>query len=49
LPQINEISKKLDFVGGAALQRGYGCSAPKGEMHHPRVQETFPENVVEIA
>jgi len=33
---------------GAAFQRGYGCSAPKEDIPHPRVQETFPENVVEI-
>jgi len=50
LPQIsiNEIGKKMDFGGGFAPQRGYGCSAPKGDIPHPRVQETFPENFVEI-
>jgi len=37
------------FGGGAAPQRGYGCSTPKGDIRHPRIQETFPENVVEIA
>jgi len=30
---------------GAAPPGGYGCSAPKGDILHPRVQETFPENL----
>jgi len=38
------IKKKIFLGGGAASQRGYGFSAPKEEMHHPWVQETFPEN-----
>jgi len=32
---------------GAALRGGYGCSASKGDIHHPRVQ-VFTENVVGI-
>jgi len=38
----------VDFLG-AAPQRGHGCSTPKGDITHPRVLETFPENFVEIA
>jgi len=52
LPQksINEILKKLSFLGGGefAPQREYGCSAPKVDIPHPQVQETFPENFVKI-
>jgi len=35
-------------IWGAALQRGYGCSDPKGDLLLPRVQEAFPQNFVEI-
>jgi len=38
----------MDFLGEATILRGYGCSAPKKDIPHPRVQETFPENFVEI-
>jgi len=31
------------------LGRGYSCSASKGDIHHPQVKETFPENFVGIA
>jgi len=41
--------KKIYFFRGAAPQRGYGCLAPKGEMTHPQVQETFPDNLEEKA
>jgi len=27
----------------------YGYSTPKGDIPHPLVQETFPENIVRIA
>jgi len=45
LPQIsiNEILLRV-----AAPPGGYGCSAPKGDILHIRVQETFPENFVKI-
>jgi len=36
-------------IGGAASQRGYGCSTPKGDIPHPRIPETFPENFLKIA
>jgi len=46
---VNEILKKCKKkMGGAAPPGGYGCSAPKGDNLHPRVQETFPENFVKI-
>jgi len=45
-----EISMKIlkKRIWGAALMRGYDCSASKGDIPHPRVQETFPEKFVEI-
>jgi len=40
---------KKKKIGGAAPERGYGCSNPKGDILHPQVQETFPETFVDIA
>jgi len=44
--KINEIFKEMIFLGGY-LSVEYGCSAIKGDIHHPRVKETFHENFVE--
>jgi len=40
--------KLITLFWGGCFSGGYGCSALKGDILHPRVQETFPKFFVKI-